>query len=80
MGRLSGWGDETSSQEPRIHICQRPEDARRVRGASGIGQHVYVWILSEGSSSIGKRLISRVFFWIVLAMNSHRLWRLIIPF
>lgn len=34
-----GYGDETSSQEPRIHICQRPDDMRRTR--QGIGQHVF---------------------------------------
>jgi hypothetical protein len=33
-----GWGDEVTSQEPRIHICKRTDDARRTRG---IGQHIY---------------------------------------
>lgn len=33
-----GYGDETSSQEPRLHICQRPEGTGRTR--HGIGQHV----------------------------------------
>lgn len=36
-----GYGSETSTQEPRIHICQRPEDGRRRGGAQGIGQHVF---------------------------------------
>lgn len=38
MSCLSGYGDETSSQEPRLHICQRPE--RRGGFTQGIGQHV----------------------------------------
>jgi hypothetical protein len=37
-----GYGDEATSQEPRIHICQRPEDVRRAKATSqGIGQHVF---------------------------------------
>lgn len=37
-----GYGEETASQVPRIHICQRPDDTKRVRTASqGIGQHVF---------------------------------------
>jgi len=33
-----GWGDEVKSQEPRIHICKRTDDARRTRG---IGEHIF---------------------------------------
>lgn len=37
-----GYGEEATSQEPRIHICQRPEDIKRSRvAAQGIGQHVF---------------------------------------
>ncbi|ORX37372.1 Dbl homology domain-containing protein [Kockovaella imperatae] len=37
-----GYGDETASQEPRIHICQRPDDPRRAKGIThGVGQHVF---------------------------------------
>ncbi|KAK4686044.1 RHO1 GDP-GTP exchange protein 1/2, partial [Tremellales sp. Uapishka_1] len=34
-----GYGQETSSQEPRIHICQRPDDYKRTK--QGIPQHVF---------------------------------------
>ena len=36
-----GYGDEATTQEPRIHICQRPEDLRRARTSQGIAQHVF---------------------------------------
>jgi hypothetical protein len=36
-----GYGDEATTQEPRIHICQRPEDLRRAKSSQGIGQHVF---------------------------------------
>ena len=36
----NGYGDEATSQEPRIHICQK-EDRKRGAFSQGIGQHVF---------------------------------------
>lgn len=37
----NGYGDETSSQEPRIHVCHRTIEPGRAKGSQLIPQHVF---------------------------------------